>query len=575
MVFRMLPQADIAADVLIPVLNQIRAELQIPLNFPDEVIAQANRATRQWASYLDRLRTAQATAHHDADPGDWEVFNELPITDTTGLDALHAPALPSLDATHIPFVTIDPPGSRDLDQAVHLAQLNPSTSADGAAYLVNYAIASLATFVPPNTPLDAETRNRGLTTYLPDQSAPLHPVDLSEGSASLLPGQTCPAYVWQIRLDTNGKRLSWRVRRALIRSRAQLTYQQVQDWVYRLDAPKPQTPTPPAQGADMPAAVPGDLPVLLREIGQLRIAREASRGGVSSRVPEQEVVSSMQQDEQRYHLVYRSGLPTEEWNAQISLLTGMCAASLMRDLGIGVLRTVPPASAASLERMRRVARALQVEWPKNMSYADLIRSLDIGQARNAAFVLEATSLFRGAGYTVFGVPGTETYPDQGADESRHAPIAAEYAHTTAPLRRLVDRWSLELCLAASAGTPIPAWVLDSLASLPELMGEATRRVSAAEKESLSAVEALLLAGRVGEVFFGAIVDVDRPGGGSKTWRAANGDSDQGIVMVAEPAVMAKVRATGADKQLELGADVQVRLVSAEVTRRWIEFAWPV
>src|SRR6476620_8162505 len=90
--------------------------------------------------------------------------------------------LPDEDATHIPFVTVDPAGSRDLDQALHIAR-------EGDGFLVSYAIADVGSFVEPETSLDAETRRRGETLYFPDVRVPLHPPVLSEGAASLLPGQ--------------------------------------------------------------------------------------------------------------------------------------------------------------------------------------------------------------------------------------------------------------------------------------------------------------------------------------------------------------------------------------------------
>ncbi|MEK8226128.1 hypothetical protein NKG05_08695 [Oerskovia sp. M15] len=52
------------------------------------------------------------------------------------------------------------------------------------------------------------------------------------------------------------------------------------------------------------------------------------------------------------------------------------------------------------------------------------------------------------------------------DDVAHAAIAAEYAHVTAPLRRLVDRYGTEICLALSAGDEVPAWVRDALPGCP-------------------------------------------------------------------------------------------------------------
>src|SRR5215212_5546355 len=73
----------------------------------------------------------------------------------------------------VPFVTIDPPGSRDLDQALHIERR-------GDGHRVRYAIADVAAFVAPGGALDAETHARGVTVYAPDARTPLHPLALSE-----------------------------------------------------------------------------------------------------------------------------------------------------------------------------------------------------------------------------------------------------------------------------------------------------------------------------------------------------------------------------------------------------------
>ncbi|MDQ3789008.1 MAG: RNB domain-containing ribonuclease, partial [Actinomycetota bacterium] len=90
------------------------------------------------------------------------------------------------DATDLPLVTIDPPGAMDLDQAMAVERR-------GSGFRVHYAIADLGAFVTPGSVLDQEVRRRGQTIYLPDGKIPLHPPVLSEGVASLLPGQITPA----------------------------------------------------------------------------------------------------------------------------------------------------------------------------------------------------------------------------------------------------------------------------------------------------------------------------------------------------------------------------------------------
>src|SRR6185503_20248243 len=126
-----------------------------------------------------------------------------------------APPLPELDATDVPLVTLDPEGSRDLDQAVHLA-----VRADG--WRVSYAIADVGAFVRLGGAVDAEARRRGQTLYSPDRRTPLHPPVLSEGAASLLEGQLRPAVLWTIDLDSDGQPVTVDLRRARVRSRAQL-----------------------------------------------------------------------------------------------------------------------------------------------------------------------------------------------------------------------------------------------------------------------------------------------------------------------------------------------------------------
>src|SRR5699024_8420478 len=129
------------------------------------------------------------------------------------------------------------------------------------------------------------------------------------------------------------------------------------------------------------------------------------------------------------------------WNAQISLLTGMAAAQIMLDGGIGILRTLPPADPRDLRRLRRAAAALGIGWPRDVDYPGLVATLDGRDPQHAAFMEEATSLFRGAGYLAFDVERGLPLPDD-EDGRRHAAIAAPYAHVTAPLRRLVDRFGL-------------------------------------------------------------------------------------------------------------------------------------
>lgn len=125
------------------------------------------------------------------------------------------------DLREIPFVTIDPVGSRDLDQAVYIEKTT-------AGFRVHYAIADVAAFIAPGSALEQASIERGQTIYLPDFPARLHPEELSEGAGSLLQGEDRPAVVWSIDLDELGEVSGFHVRRALVNSRARLDYDQAQ-----------------------------------------------------------------------------------------------------------------------------------------------------------------------------------------------------------------------------------------------------------------------------------------------------------------------------------------------------------
>src|SRR5215217_3388993 len=306
-----------------------------------------------------RIRVVPATALRDgfeAIRREAGVPGDFPSSVRAEAEAA-AKAPPDGERVDLPLVTIDPAGSRDLDQAMHIERR-------GDSYRVHYAIADPGAFIAPAGALDRETHARGVTIYAPDAKAPLHPPVLSEGAGSLLPGRWRPAVLWTLDLDATGELTATEVVRAQVRSLAQHTYDDV----------------------------PPDLEPLLREVGERRLAIERERGGVRLAVPEQEVL----QEAGGWMVRYRVPSPSEEYNAQISLLTGMAAAALMLRAGWGILRTQPPPDDRALARLRLQAAALGIDWPAATSYAEFIRGLDPNHPRHAALMHEATRIGRAA-----------------------------------------------------------------------------------------------------------------------------------------------------------------------------------
>jgi exoribonuclease R len=452
---------------------RIRTEFGLPARFPAPVLEEAERAASAGVSRASRA-----------------------------------------DVTDLPLVTIDPPGAKDLDQAM-LVQRRLG------GFRVYYAIADLGAFVTPGSALDHEVRRRGQTLYLPDGNVPLHPTVLSEGAASLLPGRVRPAALWTLDCDADGALTGARVGRAMVRSVARFDYDAV--------AAALAAGTPHPSLAELPA------------LGRLRRERAVRRGALELALPDQEVEPDGRGG---WRLVLRPHTEVDAWNAEISLLTGMAAADMMLDGGIGVLRTLPAAQNGALRWLRRSARSLGIEWPKTMDAAELIAGLDPARPESLALFMDATRLLRGAGYTVFD--GTRP------ELATHAGLATSYAHVTAPLRRLVDRFGTEICLALCADEPVPGWVRAALPELPKVMEGSDALAGRVDKACLDQVEAWVLGDRVGQEFDAIVL------------RAEGGPAE---VFLADPPVIAKC----AGEDLPEGETVRVRLVRADADERKVAF----
>jgi exoribonuclease R len=428
------------------------------------------------------------------------------------------PVLPDLDTTDVPYVTIDPAGSMDLDQALYLER-----SGDG--YRVRYAIADVPSFVEPGGALDAETRKRGQTIYPPDGPIPLHPLVLSNAGASLLPGQVRSAFVWDFTLDADTNVTSTSLTRARVKSTAKLDYVGVQ------------------KSIDDGTADPNLA--LLKEIGLGRIALEVARGAANLTLPDTEVneVAGSAAQDKSYELVRRRPQPSEDWNAQLSLLTGMAAAEYMIGAKVGILRTMPAPEQWAIDRFRKQTIALGTPWPASQQYGEYLRALDTTDPKQLAIMHAAGALFRGAGYTAFdgSVPVGLV----------QAAVGTSYSHATAPLRRLVDRFVLVTCEAIAAGTDIPQWAREALPTLPGLMAHSSGITSQFEHRALDTVEAAVLSTRVGDVFDATVISLSKTGG---------------QIQLTEPAVTAHCNGALVD-----GSVIRAKLTQADIPSGQVTF----
>jgi exoribonuclease R len=348
--------------------------------------------------------------------------------------------------------------------------------------------------------------------YLPDERARLYPATLSEGAASLLPDGPRPAIVFTVRVDEAGAARLDAVERALVRSRAKLAYETVR---------------------------PADLPAELHELSRRVDAAEDARGAPRVEFPEQELVEV----DGHWALRFDPRLPSEDVNAGLSLATNVAVADALLAAHTGLFRVMAAPTDGAVRRLRQTARAFGLSWPDTQSLADFQRSLPTDEPRAAAFLIAVRRAGGGASYE----------PYQPDVTPWHAAMAATYAHATAPLRRLADRYVIEATLAILNDRPVPDEVTAAFADLPAAMAKGEQRANSVDRAVIDLAEAVLLSARVGDTFDAVVVDEDQRGV---------------VIQLVDPAVMARVSANG----VAPGDAVRVKLVAVDAVARTIDFS---
>jgi exoribonuclease R len=409
-----------------------------------------------------------------------------------------------VDRTDWAFVTLDPEASTDLDQAFAIVR-------SGADLLLHYAIADVAWFVADGDALDVEAWQRGTTLYLPDGKASLYPPALGEQAASLLPDGDRPAIILTIRVAPDGEARLDGAERALIRSRAKLAYHKVRE---------------------------SDLPEDFAELARRIALAENRRGAARIDPPEQQVTAV----DGGYELTFRPLLDSEVRNAAMSLAANLAVADAMLAKHTGLFRVMAEPDKRAVRRLRHSAEAFGLAWPADQSISEFERGLDGRDATQAAMMLAIRRAGRGAGYE----------PWRAGAKPWHSAVAASYAHATAPLRRLADRYVLRAVLAIAKGGSVPDAVTEAFAKLPDVMARADARAAQIERAVIDLAEVVMLDSREGDFFDAIVTDLDERGA---------------RIQLCGPPVVARVEAN----RVMPGDRIRVRLVESDPVRRAIRF----
>ena len=390
------------------------------------------------------------------------------------------------DLRSVGFITIDPSDARDRDDAVFA---EPDTEVEGG-HIVHVAIADVAAYVRPGSALDVEALNRGNSTYFPDRVVPMLPDRLSGDLCSLHEGVPRPVIALRMRLAPEGRVTEHRFARAMIRSTASLTYEQVQS---ALDG------TPDDRCAPLVDSVLKPLQAAYRCAAAARERRQP----LDLDLPERRIVLS---DDGRVRSVaFKDRLETHRLIEEFMVLANVCAGETLTAERVPLLFRVheePPPD--KLDALRQTAEASGFALAKGqvLRTSHLNRLLDQAAGSDLAELINMATL------------RSMTQAYYSPQNLGHFGLALRtYAHFTSPIRRYSDLVVHRALIAAHGwGTDgLSAAEIERLEGTAQHISETERRSMAAERDTTDRYLAAYLAEKVGTEFTGRISGIARFG----------------------------------------------------------------
>jgi ribonuclease R len=391
------------------------------------------------------------------------------------------------DLRDLPLTTIDPPDARDRDDAV-MAEPDPDPKNPGG-HILWVAIADVAHYVTPGSALDREARKRGNSTYFPDRVVPMLPDILSGDLCSLHENVDRACLAVRMVIDAEGNKLRHAFTRGLMRSKAALSYAQVQAAV---------------DGAPDAATAPllPHLRALYAAYFSLKKAR-AARQPLELDLPERKIV--LNDEGQITSISYAERFDAHKLIEEFMVLANVAAAEeLIRLKSPLLFRVHEEPSPEKIEALREVAEASGFVLAKGqvLKTAHLNRLLEQATGSEFAELINITAL------------RSMTQAYYAPTNFGHFGLALKnYAHFTSPIRRYSDL-IVHRGLIAGHGwgrDGLSAWDRDNLDETAKQISDTERRSMAAERDTTDRYLAAYLADRVGTEFSGRIAGVQRFG----------------------------------------------------------------
>jgi ribonuclease R len=397
-----------------------------------------------------------------------------------------------IDLRALPLVTIDGSDARDFDDAVW-AEPDPDPANPGGWHLV-VAIADVAWYVRPGSELDREAERRGNSVYFPDRAVSMLPEALSNDLCSLKPGLDRACLAAELWVDAAGRKRRHRFVRALMRSAARLTYEEVQA-IHDSER-------------DAPAAVPPHAIAALYGAFAALLGARAARGALELDLREDRVV--LDEEGRPVAVVPRPRLDSHRLIEEFMILANVAAAEELEALHQPCMYRVH--DAPDPERVGALSAFLDGSGIPGLALAK-------GQPLRPALF---NRLLRRAADTPVAplvnelVLRCQAQAAYSPHNIGHFGLALRrYAHFTSPIRRYADLLVHRALIAGAnaagrdfgaGGLPRDA-VAEQMEAIAEHISATERRAVAAERAAIDRYRATLLADAVGGVFAAQISGV--------------------------------------------------------------------
>ena len=435
------------------------------------------------------------------------------------------------DMRELLWSSIDNQESKDLDQIEFAERL-----ADNAIRLL-VGIADVDQFVPRGSETDKRAAANTVTVYTPAAIFPMLPVQLSTGATSLLEDEDRLAIVIDLKIGAGGEILSNDIYRALVRNRAKLDYESVGDWLNEeKEAPsKVEDVVGLREQIDLQREAADRLHKLRRLNGALEFDRVEANATAS--------------DGKVTGIVIRKSNPAREIIENFMIAANTQMAEFLEERNIPSLRRVvrtPERWGRMVELAAKLGQTLPREPDPIALSAFLEHQKQADPDHHADLSLAIMKLMG---------PGEYRVESSGIQQEGHFGLAVhDYTHSTAPNRRYPDlvtqrlvKWSLH-----SGADPYSIEELESIAERCTRMEAAARKI---ERTTLKSAIATILSARVGEAFEAIVTGVKAKG----TFVRITDPPADGLLV-------------SGSKGLDVGDRIQVRLVSTEPERGFIDFA---